>query len=278
MWGEIVTWSSEIGKVAELCKQAGDAILRFHRLGVDVEHKADDSPVTEADRAAEEIILAGLGEIFSGVPVVAEEAVAGGDVPRIGGRFLLVDPLDGTREFISGRRDFTVNVALVEDGEPVLGVVLAPARQVLYAGERESGAALAEIVEGRIGAWKPIQVREAAEVPPVAVASRSHGDAKTEDLLTRLSVGERISVGSSLKFCMVACGEADFYPRFGRTMEWDTAAGQAVLSAAGGLVTHLDGTPFGYGKTDQADDVDFANPGFFAAGNRDLISRAVMQG
>jgi len=216
-----------------------------------VRDKADASPVTAADEAAEKIILADLGKISPGVPVVAEEAVAAGKVPVIADRFFLVDPLDGTREFISHRDEFTVNIALIEAGRPVVGVVFAPARHELYWGD--VGARRA----GRIdadpdGTMPSLGSLIEARLPPAegltAVASRSHRTPETDTFLANYPVREFLSIGSSLKFCLVASGAADIYPRVGTTMEWDTAAGDAVLAAAGGRVTGLEGEPFTYGK------------------------------
>uniref|UniRef100_UPI003BAB63E5 3'(2'),5'-bisphosphate nucleotidase CysQ n=1 Tax=Stappia sp. TaxID=1870903 RepID=UPI003BAB63E5 len=255
-----------------MCEAAGRVILDLYEAGVEVERKSDESPVTEADRRAEAVLLEALATAYPGVPVVAEEAAAAGRIPEIGDRFFLVDPLDGTREFVSGRGEFTVNVALVEHGVPVLGAVYAPATGGMFVGATDAGA-----FELAGGGWKRCQVRMPAHEPPVALASRSHADAQTEELLGALGVRERVSVGSSLKFCLLARGEADFYPRFGRTMEWDTAAGHAVLTAAGGVVTGIEGTPFRYGKRNQAHDTDFANPGFLAAGDPALIRGASTQ-
>ena len=204
--------------------------------------KADGSPLTEADLAAEHAIAAGLAEAFPALPVVSEEdAVRRDTSPE--GPYVLVDPLDGTREFLSGSGDFTVNIALIVEGAPVAGVVLAPALGRMWLGARGAGA---RRVEG--GQSRPIAVRRPPAGELVAVASRSHRDAETEAFLTRLPVAAMRSVGSSLKFCLVAEAAADVYPRFGPTMEWDTAAGQAVLEAAGGHVLTPDGAPFRYGK------------------------------
>ncbi|MGE0081905.1 MAG: 3'(2'),5'-bisphosphate nucleotidase CysQ, partial [Thiohalomonadaceae bacterium] len=205
---------------------------------------------------AEALILPALAALTHDVPVIAEEAVADGNVPAVAERFWLVDPLDGTKEFISRNGEFTVNVALVENGLPVLGVVFAPAIGRLFGGV-VGEAAFVEDAAGR----RPIHCR----VPPAqgltVVASRSHGDAAALDaFLAGRKVDKLINAGSSLKLCLVASGEADVYPRLGRTMEWDIAAGHAVLAAAGGRVTQVDGAPFVYGKP------DFANPHFVAWG------------
>ena len=229
--------------LAEAAKEAGEAILTVVRRGFDVEAKRDASPVTEADRAAELVILAALARAAPGIPVIAEEEVAAGRIPAHGDTFFLVDPLDGTKEFVRGGDDYTVNIGLIEKGIPRLGVVFAPATRRLHAGCVGAGAWLDE-GQGR----QPIRTRErGAEI--TAVASKSHLNQATIDYL-EAAVGtcSYVSVGSSLKFCIVAEGEADIYPRAAPTSEWDTAAGHAVLLAAGGLVDGPDGGPLRYGK------------------------------
>jgi 3'(2'),5'-bisphosphate nucleotidase len=246
-------------------QRAGGAIMAVYATDFAVRDKVDASPVTAADEAAEKILLADLAGIAPGVPVVAEEAAAAGRIPQTGDRFFLVDPLDGTREFVSHRDEFTVNIALIENGEPVLGVVLAPARGELYWGDVKAGRA------GRLDAdpdgtmpslGTAISARVAPERGLTAVASRSHNTPETDAFLANYPIAEFRSIGSSLKFCLVAAGEADIYPRLGTTMEWDTAAGQAVLAAAGGRVTDLAGEPFRYGKP------DFRNGHFVAWGRK----------
>lgn len=253
---------------------AGQAILEVYAR-VD-EHtakiKGDGSPVTDADARAEEIILAGLAKLSPNIPVVAEEAVAAGRVPETRGRtFYLVDPLDGTKEFLSRNGDFTVNIGLIEQGRPVLGVVYAPAIGELYVGVVGSGARRATVEAGVVGLWVPIHVRAADRSAVSVIASRSHLTPETSAFIARFQCKEFVSAGSSLKFCRVACGQADLYPRLARTMEWDTAAADAVLRAAGGRVVTLDGQPLDYGKREQAQDTDFANPGFIAAGAWDPL-------
>lgn len=228
---------------------AGREILRVRASGYDVATKADDSPVTVADQAAEAIILERLRIAAPGVPVVAEESVAAGRVPVVARRFFLVDPLDGTREFVAGRDEYTVNVALVEAGVATLGVVVAPALGRAFAGD--VGACRAFEYHGLDGVpqrHRVLNVRQPPAGRMVAVASRSHDTPQTERWLAENGVTERVSIGSSLKFCLLASGEADVYPRFGPTMEWDTAAGDAVLSAAGGSVLDPQGAPLRYGK------------------------------
>jgi 3'(2'), 5'-bisphosphate nucleotidase len=245
-------------------QRAGGAIMAVYATDFAVQGKADESPVTAADEAAEKIILADLAAIAPGVPVIAEESVAAGKVPAIAERFFLVDPLDGTREFVSRRDEFTVNVALIENGEPVLGVVFAPARRELYWGDVKAGKA-GHIDADPDGTMPSLGSAIHARLAPAgitAVASRSHRTPETDAFLANYNVVEFRSIGSSLKFCLVATGEADLYPRIGPTMEWDTAAGHAVLRAAGGRVTGLAGEPFRYGKP------GFRNGNFLAQGLR----------
>ncbi len=231
--------------------------------------KADGSPVTEADAAAEALILARLRELAPNTPIVAEEEAAAGRIPAAANRFFLVDPLDGTKEFLNRNGDFTVNIALIEDGEPVCGVVYAPAHGLIYAGEVGASARFARVSGGKLGAWQAIEARTPPSAGLSVVASRSHMSAETSAFVNRFAVSDMVSAGSSLKFCRVASGEADLYPRLGRTMEWDTAAGDAVLRAAGGRVCTMDGRALSYGKRNQASDTDYANPWFVAAGRFD---------
>ena len=205
--------------IVAACLRAGAEIARHVALGFEVVSKADESPVTAADHAAEAILLDALGALAPDVPVVAEEEVAAGRTPRVGARFFLVDPLDGTREFARGGRDYTVNVGLVEDGAPVLGVVYAPALGRLFAGVVGEGAFTAEgAAAGEVGARRPIHVRTPGERLTV-VASRSHANPGLDRYLQGLPVARRVDTGSSLKFGLVAAGEADLYPRTGPTME-----------------------------------------------------------
>lgn len=254
----------------DVVREAGLATLRHYRGHVAVETKADDSPVTAADREAEAIILAGLRRVAPGVPIIAEEEAAAGRIPSIGAEFFLVDPLDGTREFINKRDEFTVNIALVRDGRPVFGMVYAPVVSDLYV--TVSSAAAARIrLDADAGPARmadltvtPIRTREPPAAGLTAIASRSHSNEATERFLARYPIAERRTAGSSLKFCVVARGEADIYPRLGPTSEWDTAAGHAVLLAAGGSVVTLDGAPLAYGKTATR----YLNPEFIAWGAR----------
>ncbi len=238
-----------LDSLVEAARAAGDAILRIRAAGFAVDHKRDASPVTAADHAAEDVLLAHLARRAPGIPVVAEEAVAAGVIPETGERFFLVDPLDGTREFVAGRDEFTVNVALVERGRAVLGVVHAPALGRCFAGDVAASRAF-ELRRSDDGSTRslPLRVRAPAPGRLVAVASRSHASPQTRGWLEAQGIAECVAIGSSLKFCLLAAGEADVYPRFGPTMEWDTAAGDAVLGAAGGVVLAPDGAPLRYGK------------------------------
>jgi 3'(2'), 5'-bisphosphate nucleotidase len=239
-------------RIAVAAREAGAAILEIVERGFDIEHKTDLSPVTEADRAAELIILGALARAAPEIPVVAEEEVAAGRIPAIGDTFFLVDPLDGTKEFIRGGDDYTVNIGLIADGKPVLGAVFAPARGAIYAGLVGEGA----WIEDRNGR-RPIRTRERGDAL-TAVASKSHFSQPTADYLDAVGASDYVGIGSSLKFCIVAEGKADIYPRLSPTSEWDTAAAHAVLLAAGGRVDGTDGQPLGYGKP------TFLNRGFVA--------------
>jgi 3'(2'), 5'-bisphosphate nucleotidase len=229
--------------IAEAARAAGEAILEVLRTGFDVEHKHDSSPVTEADRAAELVILAALARAAPQIPVIAEEEVAAGRIPAHGDTYFLVDPLDGTKEFVRGGDDYTVNIGLIHHGMPHLGVVFSPARSTLHAGLVGEGAWVEDADERRV-----IRTRARGD-KLVAVASKSHFTQNTADYLeTSVGVCDYVGVGSSLKFCLVAEGQADIYPRLSPTSEWDTAAGHAILLAAGGRVDGPDGRPLGYGK------------------------------
>jgi 3'(2'),5'-bisphosphate nucleotidase len=248
--------------MAAAALEAGSITLGVYRGQFEVRHKADRSPVTEADEAAEALILARLAEVAPGIPVVAEEAVAAGRVPAIGEEFFLVDPLDGTKEFVSRNGEFTVNIALIRERAPVLGAVYAPVSGTLYLGNvgaREALRSNGRTLEA-LAAREHIHVRPIPAEGLTAVVSRSHSTPETEAYLERYHVAQRVSIGSSLKFCLVAAGEADLYPRLGPTNEWDTAAGHAVLDAAGGSVLAPGGVPLRYGKP------SFRNPSFIASG------------
>lgn len=249
------TLSPHLQTLVRIAQAAGGVVMRHYEAGCDTRVKADRSPVTDADEEAEKLILAELAAAFPQLPVVAEEEAAAGRVAKVGSRFFLVDPVDGTKEFVKRGGEFTVNIGEVRDGQPVSGVVFAPAIGRLFAGAVGEGA-----FELCGAILRPIAARAPAPDGLVAVSSRSHPDAKTDALLKTLAIKGHTNAGSSLKFCLVAAGEADIYPRAGQTMEWDTAAGHAVLRAAGGSVTTWDGAPFLYGKP------DFRNGPFIARG------------
>lgn len=251
-------YSSLLDALTPLIHEAGEVVMRIYATDFEVEVKGDDSPVTLADQCAEKVIFEGLKRIAPDIPVVGEEAASAGDIPDVSDRFWLVDPIDGTKEFVNRNGEFTVNIALIEHGVPVIGLVLAPALGRLYAG----AAGLGAWVEDR-HARQPIAVREVPVDGLTVVGSRHHGDdAAVSAFLAGQSIVAQRAVGSSLKLCLLAEGLADVYPRFGRTMEWDTAAGDAVLRAAGGSVCTLDGAPLAYGKP------GFENPDFAAWGAR----------
>jgi len=246
-------------ELVSVARKAGAVILEIYNRDFETLRKADRSPVTEADTAAEALILEALARLTPDIPVIAEEQCAKDGVPLSAPeRFFLVDPLDGTKEFIAKNGEFTVNIALIEGGRPVLGVVYLPATDACYAGldgkaERRIGTGSAEA----------IAARATPESGLVMAISRSHADGAVERAKERgFNIADTIVAGSSLKFCRIAEGAADLYPRFGNTMEWDTAAGQAVLEAAGGRVETTEGAPLGYGKP------GFRNPHFIAYGRK----------
>ena len=241
--------------------------MRYYREGTKVELKADQSPVTQADKASEAIVLEALHRLAPDVPVVSEEIATDRTAP-LGARFFLVDPLDGTKEFIQKRSDFTVNIALVENGSPRFGLVYAPARSLLALTVADGEAVEATLAPDAAGVdlasltQTGLSARTAGPEGLSAVVSLSHFDAETEAFLAKLNIAERSSAGSAVKFLELARGRADVYPRFGPTMEWDTAAGHAVLEAAGGRVVTSDGELLRYGKTEAG----LRNPGFVAWG------------
>ena len=264
-WLNQIDQLDPLDQIASLARRAGKAVMAVYAGDFAVSNKADASPVTEADVRAERIIVDGLRALAPDIPIVAEEAAAAGDAPqisRLGRHFWLVDPLDGTREFVQRNGEFTVNIALIEDGAPRLGVVFAPAIDRLFAGVVGQGAYVEDAGVRRVARCR---------LPPrdgqLVLASRSHGDeAALRRFLANQHVAQPVArvayVGSSLKLCLIACAEADLYPRLGRTMEWDIAAGHAVLAAAGGAVHTLDDEPLRYGKP------AFENAHFYARGLR----------
>ena len=237
------TLSVHLKTLVRIARAAEIVVMRHYEAGCDARIKSDRSPVTDADEEAEKLILAELSAAYPGVPVVAEEQAAAGRTVQAGSHFFLVDPVDGTKEFVKRGGEFTINIGEIKDGQPVSGVVLAPAIGRLFVGAVGEGAF--EISQEKL---RSIAARAPAADGLVAVSSRSHPDAKTDALLKTLPIKGSTNAGSSLKFCLVAAGEADIYPRAGQTMEWDTAAGHAVLAAAGGRMTTWEGEAFVYGK------------------------------
>lgn len=239
-----------------LARRAGAAIMRVYDGHITVESKADDSPLTQADMASHRVIAAGLAELTPDIPVLSEEGGMPDYATRQGwSQYWLIDPLDGTKEFIKRNGEFTVNIALIDNGRPVRAVVHAPALDVTYLGCRQAGAS-------KIVAQGPAATIACRPLPASGwkvLVSRSHRAPEVDALLTRIPPHEPVSAGSSLKFCLIADGSADFYPRLGPTSEWDTAAGQCVLEAAGGKVIELDGKPLRYNAKD-----NILNPHFLA--------------
>jgi 3'(2'),5'-bisphosphate nucleotidase len=256
-----------LAELANLARAAGEAILDVQAAGFAVSFKSDQTPVTEADRRAEEIILAGLARLAPEIPVVAEEQVAAGRMPeRPGNAFFLVDALDGTKDFVRGGPDFTVNIALAIRGEAAAGIVLQPATGRLWIGAPGVGA----FAGGRPEEIEPIRVRTPEAGALGIIASRTHRNPATDAFIARFPGSEIVSAGSSLKFAIVAEGGADLYPRLAPTSQWDTAAGDAVLRAAGGRVLTLDGAPLPYGAlSGKAGAAAFLNPSFVATGGLD---------
>ncbi len=253
--------------LAKIAVEAGALIMAVYATDFDVISKPDASPVTEADEKAEKLILARLAQVDPGLSVIAEESVAAGQLPGHGDRFALVDPLDGTREFVNKSGEFTVNIAIIEHGRPVMGVVYAPANGRLFVAESRALAWHAHVAPGapvpEQSERQLLTIRRAPDAGITAIASKSHRSAETNAFLEQFGVAQIISAGSSLKFGLIAAGEADLYPRHGRTMEWDTAAGHAVVEAAGGRVLTEAGEPLLYGKREGG----YENPFFIVYGD-----------
>lgn len=260
----------EIIRVLEdLALAAGREIIAVRDAGFTVDTKKDQTPVTCADRRSEDLIVAGLRHQFPSIPYVAEEETASrGACDLPGDVFFLVDALDGTKEFVTGRPDFTVNIAMVRQGVPVLGVVYAPAHKLLFSGWPGHAEEAAISPEFDIVSRERISVRPSEDRRKI-VSSRAHCTPETEAFISRYPDAEIITVGSSLKFCMLARGDADLYPRFGPTMEWDTAAGDAVLRAAGGRTRLVGGEKLIYGKCDRKEQANFTNPSFISDARSD---------
>lgn len=258
--------NSLIEKLLPTLLEAGRAVMDVFHSDFSVFEKSDDSPVTEADKRGEIIITKALNALTPDIPVVGEEAKDEGKTPDLsGGRFWLVDPLDGTKEFIKRGNDFTVNIGLIDQGKPVLGLVLAPAKGRLWAGAANEGAFSADTDLEAITNRNEIKVRS-AENPLTIVASKSHRSEELEQWLNHYPDANHVSIGSSLKIVLIAEGEADIYPRLGLTCEWDTAAAHAILVAAGGRIDTPEGTPLGYGKNLTT----FLNSYFLAVGDQSL--------
>ena len=234
---------TKIDDLTAVTLKAGEIAMAIYARDHDVAIKQDNSPVTEADLAVDNLLFPVLRELYPDIAIVTEErAATHGAIPP-DGTFFLVDPIDGTKEFIKKTGEFTINIALVENGIPTAGIVYAPAIGRMFVGDLSSGAY--EIDSA--GNSRKIEVRTCGD-DMTAIASRSHLTKETEDFISQNKISDCVNAGSSLKFCLVAAGEADIYPRFGPTMEWDTAAGDAILRAAGGRVTHPDGSAYTYGK------------------------------
>jgi len=269
--GARASWrdSRLIDAIAEIAVGAGAVIMPHYGEGR-AATKSDGSPVTLADGQAEDFIHERLSRLLSGVPIVAEEACAAKQVPDIADVFVLVDPLDGTKEFLKRNGEFTVNIALIENRTPVAGVIYAPSLGKLWlAGAKAEAADIAcgaRIVTA--AGRRDIHTRKRPKAGLVAMASRSHMNPETEKMLDRFDIIERRQAGSSMKFCLIAEGLADIYVRHGTTMEWDTAAGHAVLAAAGGALTDVEGRPFIYGKRAE----EFYNCGFVAVGDPAILT------
>jgi 3'(2'), 5'-bisphosphate nucleotidase len=268
------TAAALIEPLTDLVVQAGLAILAIDRDAMKVEGKSDGSPVTEADLAADRTIADGLKRLLPEIPALSEERVQGlqGMTPPFRGSFFLIDPLDGTKEFVAGRGEFTVNVALVTDGTPLLGIIGAPAIGMLWRGLVGRGAERLRVVEGKAGPAEPIRTRAlpTSGEPWVAAVSRSHGDARTEAFIDARPAAVRTQLGSAVKFGRVAEGVADIYPRLAPTSEWDVAAGFAVVTAAGGRVTNGEGGPLRFGEGRDG----FIVPSFIAWGDPAAAGRA----
>jgi 3'(2'), 5'-bisphosphate nucleotidase len=256
-----------LDELSSIVSAAGAAILAARAGALEVRAKADASPVTAADHASEAVLIEGLSRLLPGISVVSEEAASISPPAQLSGSFVLVDPLDGTRELVSGRDEFTVNVAIMNDGQPRLGIVAAPARGILWRGIVGGGAERLALAAGaKAGDARErsaIQARARPRSGLIAAVSRSHLDAQTKAFLARLPIAERLACGSAVKFCQLAEGEADVYPRLSTTCEWDVAAGHALLAAAGGILLTPEGGALTYGRIGAG----FRVPAFVAWGD-----------
>ena len=254
-------------QIIQATLDAGAVVMEVYNSDFAVYGKADQSPVTEADRRGEDVITAALAVLAPDIPIVGEEAKSEGHCPDIsGGLFWLVDPLDGTKEFVKKGSDFTVNIGLIKNGVPIAGFVLAPAMKTLYWGIVGAGAWIADAIDGKLSNERPMNTRKADPDNLVIVASKSHRSAELEAWLAHFPSAEHVSIGSSLKLCLLATGEADLYPRLGPTCEWDTAAAHAVLLAAGGRVEVASTEPLMYAKNLTT----FLNPWFLCRADQDF--------
>lgn len=252
--------------IIPVAQRAGAAIMDIYHANQNVRYKADRSPVTDADHASEDLILEALLQLAPGIPAVAEEQLAAGNSPDVNGCFFLIDPLDGTKEFIKVNGEFTINIALIEGDQPVFGLIYAPDKQDCYVTLGQTGAVRFELAPDRHPSprqdfsFQPLTGEPPPQRPFTAIVSRSHLTPETESFLQKLGDPPRSLLGSSLKFGVIARGDADVYPRFAPTSEWDTAAGHALLNASGGCVLTGDGGPLLYGKKERR----FTNPSFVA--------------
>ena len=259
--------SALIDEITTIVSQASAAILAIDTSTLAKRIKSDHSPVTAADDASQSVILAGLSRLFPSIPIISEEASGAGQINGLGATFFLVDPLDGTREFVAGRDEYTVNIALVNQGAPIFGCIGAPAFGLIWRGVPGQGAERLELAAGakarEYRTRVPIRTRQLPALDPVVAVSRSHFDPRTEHFLAHFPRAERIACGSSLKFCRVAEGHVDLYPRLAPTHEWDIAAGHAIVAAAGGMVAKPSGEPLTYGRFSDG----FCVPDFVAFGD-----------
>ena len=249
-----------VKKVVEIAKGAGLIVMQIYNKPFKFKRKKDSSPVTKADLLSEEFISSALKKLATNIPIIAEDSFSTKKLPKkLRKTFWLVDPLDGTKEFISKNGQFTINIALIKNGKPILGVIHAPAKKSTFFGLVEKKQAYRSSNDN----FKKINTRHPENLNPIFALSRSHGKGKKlENFLSKIKKYKKIEIGSSLKFCIVASGQADLYPRFSPTMEWDTAAGQAILEAAGGQVTDIKGKNLSYGKK------GYKNPHFIASGGK----------
>jgi 3'(2'), 5'-bisphosphate nucleotidase len=265
--------SQFLDELTGIVSRAAAAVLAIRADGLNTRSKADQSPVTAADHASEALIVEGVSRVLPGIPIVSEEAFSRAPPASLDGTFVLVDPVDGTRELVAGRDEFVINLAVVNQGRPVLGIISAPALGLIWRAAEGAGADRLRLAPGAPATnateRAAIKTRSWPAAGIVAAMSRSHLDQHTQALLARLPIADRLVSGSAIKFCRVAEGAADLYPRLGPTCEWDIAAGDAIVRIAGGSVTTPDGRPLPYGRTAER----FLVPGFIASGDRTAATR-----